>query len=83
MRCEFSRSAYFQIMRIENKITPDNDIRALLPLTDSRDGLLTLARRSYLSFDYVALGACIEKYESLYYDDAVREYRWLMETSCW
>lgn len=62
---------------------PDISLRLEIDTAHSREELLELAHRSYLSFDHAALKICIEKYESLYYDEAMNEYRWLMETSCW
>gem|GEM_PF-6802264 len=70
-------------MKIEAKITPDRAIRNEIAHTDGREELLALARSSYLCFDHYALKSCIDKYESLYSDGAMKEYKWLMETSCW
>ena len=70
-------------MKIEAKIVPDEGIRKRIEMTDGKEELLALARESYLCFDHFALKTCIDKYEGLYRDGGAKEFRWLMETSCW
>lgn len=70
-------------MKIERTIVPDITLREEISHAAGEAELIALARRAYLSFDHRALMLCIDRYVGLYGEDGMKEYRWLMETSCW